>query len=89
LTQRRLQWGTREHSSHARIFGAALDVFEGEPQVNPALFGFESVVLTPHIESATRATRLGIANRPVENLMAALEGRRPPDLLNPDVWGKT
>ena len=65
-----------------RIAGAGLDVFEGEPKVNPGFVGLSNVVLTPHIGSATRATRLAMCETAVANLAAALEGRRPPNLVN-------
>jgi lactate dehydrogenase-like 2-hydroxyacid dehydrogenase len=42
--------------------------------------------LTPHIGSASRATRLKMATRAAENCVAALEGRRPPNLVNPEAW---
>ena len=65
-----------------RIAGAGLDVFEGEPKVNPGYLDLPNVVLTPHIGSATRATRLAMCETAVANLTAALEGRRPPNLVN-------
>ena len=65
-----------------RIAGAGLDVFEGEPKVNPGYFNLANVVLTPHIGSATRATRLAMCKTAVANLTAALEGRRPANLVN-------
>jgi glyoxylate reductase len=67
------------------IAGAALDVFEGEPEVHPALLSLPNVVLMPHVGSATGATRLKMAMLAAENLLAALEGRRPPNLVNPEV----
>ncbi len=69
-----------------RIAGAGLDVFEDEPRVHPDLLALEQVVLTPHIGSATRATRLRMATLAAENCLAALEGRRPPNLVNPEAW---
>ena len=68
-----------------RIAGAALDVFEGEPKLNAAYLGLPNVVLTPHIGSASRATRLRMCLTAVANLTAALDGRVPPNLVNKDV----
>lgn len=74
-----------------QIAAAGLDVFEGEPRVHPALLEVENVVLTPHIASATEATRRAMANLAADNLIAALgEGPRagqPPDPINPAVLG--
>jgi gluconate 2-dehydrogenase len=75
-----------------RIAAAGLDVYEGEPSVNPALLTVPNVVLTPHIASATEATRRAMANLAADNLIAGLgEGPRagrPPNPVNPDVLGK-
>ena len=60
-----------------RIAAAALDVFEGEPQVNPDLLAVPNVVLTPHIASATVATRMKMATVAADNLIAVLNGRAP------------
>jgi lactate dehydrogenase-like 2-hydroxyacid dehydrogenase len=65
-----------------RIAGAGLDVFEGEPAVNPALLGLRNVVLTPHIGSASRATRLAMCRTAAANMTAVLEGREPPNPVN-------
>jgi gluconate 2-dehydrogenase len=67
-----------------RLAAAGLDVFEGEPRVLPELLELANVVLTPHIGSATRATRNAMAHLAIDNLIAALTGHVPPCLLNPD-----
>lgn len=71
-----------------RIAAAGLDVFEGEPRLNPGFFELDNVVMVPHIGSATRVTRFAMASVAIRNLAAALSGRRPPSLLNPEVWPK-
>jgi glyoxylate reductase len=68
------------------IFGAGLDVFEKEPEVNADLLAQENVVVIPHLGSATVDTRIAMGMLAAENLIAALEGRRPPTLVNPEVW---
>ncbi len=70
-----------------RIAGAGLDVFEFEPQIHPALLAMSNVVVTPHMGTATRETRLAMAMTGADNLLAALTGQRPPNLVNPEVWG--
>lgn len=69
-----------------RLAGAGLDVFEGEPKFNPGFLELDNVALTPHIGSSSRATRMAMAMTAADNLIAALAGQRPPNLLNPDVW---
>jgi gluconate 2-dehydrogenase len=68
-----------------RIAAAALDVFEGEPAVHPGLLEVPNVVLTPHIASATVATRRRMAELAADNLIAALTGGVPPTPVNPQV----
>jgi glyoxylate reductase len=70
-----------------QIAGAALDVFEREPQIGHGLLR-PNVVLAPHLASASLETRTRMAMMAVENTIAFFEGRRPPNLLNPDVWKK-
>jgi len=65
-----------------RIAAAGLDVFEGEPRLDPDYLELRNVVLTPHIGSASRATRLVMCNTAAANLTAVLEGRDPPNPVN-------
>ncbi len=69
-----------------RIAGAALDVYEHEPMVEPALIQLPNVVLTPHLGSAALETREQMASIVVDNVVAVIEGRRPPNLFNPEVY---
>jgi lactate dehydrogenase-like 2-hydroxyacid dehydrogenase len=71
-----------------RIAAAGLDVFEGEPRFNPGFLELDNVAMVPHIGSATRATRMAMALLASRNLAAALSGKRPPNLLNPEAWAK-
>jgi glyoxylate reductase len=60
------------------IAGAALDVFEREPEVHPDLIGLEGVVLVPHLGSATVETRTAMAELAAANAIAVLAGKEPP-----------
>jgi glyoxylate/hydroxypyruvate/2-ketogluconate reductase len=71
-----------------RIAAAGLDVFEGEPAVHPGLLSVPNVVLTPHIASATVATRRAMARLAADNLIAVLTGGTPPTPINPEVLGR-
>lgn len=71
-----------------RIAAAGLDVFEGEPKLNPELLTVPNVVLTPHIASATMPTRLAMANLAADNLIAYLGGKPPLTPLNPALLTK-
>ena len=75
-----------------RIAAAGLDVFEGEPNVHPRLLSAPSVVLTPHIASATDSTRRAMAHLAADNLIAALgmgpSAGRPSNPINPEVLGR-
>ncbi|BEI38518.1 MAG: D-glycerate dehydrogenase [Burkholderiaceae bacterium] len=68
------------------IFAAGLDVYEGEPKVHPELLKLSNVVLAPHIASATEKTRRAMVALAIDNLNAALEGKRPPSLINTELW---
>jgi lactate dehydrogenase-like 2-hydroxyacid dehydrogenase len=84
LLHRALQRGWRMQADPA-----ALDVFEGEPNVHKDLIGLPNAVLCPHIASASIPTRRAMANLAVDNLLAGLgfgpDAGRPPNLLNPEV----
>jgi glyoxylate reductase len=67
-----------------KIAGAALDVYENEPKVHPALLSRRDVILAPHIGSATIDTRTKMAAMAAENAAAFFAGRRPPNALNAD-----
>ena len=68
-----------------QIAAAGLDVFEGEPSVHPDLLKATNVVLTPHIGSSTRATRLAMANLAADNLIAFFDKGTALTPLNPEV----
>ena len=70
-----------------QIAGAALDVYEREPEVGHGLLR-PNVVLAPHLASGSLETRTRMAMMAVENTIALFEGRRPPNILNPAVWTK-
>jgi len=79
-----LVWALTE----GEICGAALDVFEEEPEVHPDLKNLtENVVLAPHIGSASKETRMRMAEMAVDNTIAGLKGEKPPNLINPEVFG--
>jgi glyoxylate reductase len=69
-----------------KIAGAALDVYEREPEIEAELLELDNVVLAPHIASASHETRLKMCMMAADNLLAALKGERPPNLVNEDVW---
>ena len=67
------------------IAGAALDVYENEPELTPGLAELDNVVLVPHIGSASTATREKMATMAATNLLAGLKGEVPPNLVNREV----
>ena len=69
-----------------RIAGAALDVYEDEPRVHPGLLPLRQVVLAPHLGSAVAELRERMAHVVVDNIQAVIEGRRPPNLYNPEAF---
>ena len=68
------------------IFAAGLDVFEREPDVTEKLLDLENVVVIPHLGSATVDTRNAMGHVAVDNVFAAIDGQRPPTLLNPEAF---
>jgi len=69
-----------------RIAGAALDVYENEPEMAPGLAELDNVVVVPHIASASRDTRNKMATMCAENALAHLERRRALNCVNPEVY---
>lgn len=66
------------------IWAAGLDVYENEPQLNKGFLDLENVFLSPHIASASESTRKAMAMTAARNLVAALGGEQPPNLVNPE-----
>jgi len=69
-----------------RIAGAGLDVYEREPEVESELLSMPNVVLTPHQGSAVAELREAMAHMVVDNIVAVLEGRTPPNCWNPEIY---
>jgi glyoxylate reductase len=67
------------------IWGAGLDVFEGEPRLNPRLLTCPRLILAPHIGSATTETRTQMAQLCADAVKAVFSGQRPGNLVNPQV----
>ncbi len=76
-----------EALEHKKIAGAALDVYEHEPKVHPALVARKDVILAPHIASATVETRTKMAVMAATNAVAVFKGERPPNALNAESVG--
>lgn len=67
------------------IAAAGLDVFEEEPKVHPKLLECENALILPHIASASVTTRTRMCVMAAENMIAGLQGHRPPNIVNPEV----
>lgn len=68
------------------LAGAGLDVFEREPHIHPELLELNNTVLTPHIGTTTLETRTAMAKMAAQNLILAFEGKRSPNVVNPEVY---
>jgi glyoxylate reductase len=68
------------------IAAAGIDVYEHEPKAEEGLAELSNVVMTPHTASATVVSRNGMATKAAINLIAMIEGRRPPDCINPEIY---
>jgi glyoxylate reductase len=66
------------------IAGAALDVYEHEPELHPSLLALDNVFLAPHLGSATRETRTAMADLAVSNVLAVLAGQPPLTPVRPE-----
>ena len=69
-----------------RIAGAGLDVFEHEPGIDPVLLGLPNTTITPHMGSAVAELRESMANVVVDNILAVLDGRQPPNCWNTEIY---
>ena len=70
------------------LAGAALDVFDNEPNIDPELIGLPSVITTPHIASATHEAREAMAKLAVDAIISTLGSNEPINIVNKDVWEK-
>ncbi len=70
------------------LAGAALDVYDNEPNIDPELIGMENVILTPHIASATWEAREKYGQLAVDAILDVLENKKPQNLVNEKVWNK-
>lgn len=68
------------------IAGAGLDVYEAEPELEPGLVELDNVVLAPHIASASVETRTKMAVMAAQNVLAAVRGEVPPNIVNREVF---
>jgi glyoxylate reductase len=71
-----------------RIAGAGLDVYEREPDIDPRFIALSNVVMTPHTGSADRELRSAMANVAVDNILAVLAGREPPNCWNREIYAR-
>lgn len=77
-----------EALKNGQLAGAALDVFDNEPNISPDLIAMPNVILTPHIASATREARDKMGELAMLAIIDTLSGKRPENIVNTDVWEK-
>ena len=65
-----------------KIFGLGLDVYKGEPKINPKYLELNNLFLLPHLGSATKKTRIAMGDRAIDNLEAFFSGNKPKDQVN-------
>jgi glyoxylate reductase len=82
VDEKALIWALKE----GKIKGAGLDVYEEEPRISPDLLQLDSVVLLPHVGSATKDTRVQMAVMAAKNAVTLLRGKRPAQVVNPEVF---
>lgn len=70
------------------LAGAALDVYDNEPNIDPELIGMENVILTPHIASATREAREAMAALAINGILKTFKNEMPQSIINPEVWDR-
>ncbi len=69
-----------------RLYAAGLDVFPHEPHIAQELIDLDNVVLTPHIGTNTKEARYAMAKASCMRILDALAGKRPPNVVNPDIY---
>jgi glyoxylate reductase len=68
------------------LAGAALDVFDNEPNIDPELIGMPNVITTPHIASATYEAREKMGELAVDGILKTILGEMPENMVNKEVW---
>jgi glyoxylate reductase len=77
-----------EALKNSQIAGAALDVFDNEPNISPELIAMPNVILTPHIASATVEVRNKMGEQAVAAILDTFSGTKPQNLVDETVWEK-
>ena len=75
-----------ESLKSGQLGGAALDVYDAEPNIDPELIGMENVILTPHIASATWEAREKMGEQAVVAILDTLGGKKPENLVDEKIW---
>lgn len=77
-----------ESLSSGHLGGAALDVFDNEPNISPDLIAMPNVILTPHIASATHEARNKMGELAVSSILNTLSGQKPENIVDEKMWDK-